>query len=184
MTCREAFAREDLPGREYAIHIDKEFPNFECESCSVSEFSKRPVHDDEELLFLVIHPIHFDVQRGTLVPAAFDQLISRDLSTIRLAMAVPSEIDRLKEGLIARGAKAGGDSARSISKGCVANTARIRSETDEAGVRQLGVYDTAMVDNSSHASVLTRADILQSRPLRMKIRMKIYEIFREKIVEL
>lgn len=178
MSCIESFARTDLVKREFPIFIDKNHPAFSCETCSVSAHSPGPVSSEEKLSFLVIHPIHFDAGTGTLVPAAFDQVIHRDLSTIRIDHAPESEIRATRQKLLDRGVASGAKLERAVSKCCIVDADVIRNVTDTLGERAVGVYDTGIEDSPHHASIMTTAKVLESRAERMALRLKIFGIFR------
>jgi hypothetical protein len=156
--------------------VDQFHADFVCEAGRCSSFSPEPIQDDEEVAFILIDPLHYDEQRGVVVPAAFQELTNRDLSTLRVTHATRSEADSTRDELIQRGKDRIPPRLRLVNEVCVAAVAEIRGVVKD-GVRLLGVYDTALEDVPAHASIFTRTDVLDSKKLRMIVRSQINEIF-------
>lgn len=175
-TCLECFCNSGLEGRELQKHVDNNHPDFVCESSHCSPHSPGPVHNVEELAFILIHPLHYDEERDIVIPSAFQELTSRELSTLRVGMATKNEAESTRDQLVQRGKDKIPPQVRLVNEVCIAKVADIRDCLD-AGRRTMAVYDTALEQVQSHASVFTRADILESREIRKRIRSQIHEAF-------
>lgn len=169
-SCAEVF-QSGLRGRELQAEIDARFPGFTCEQCSVSPFSPGPVAATEKVIFLTIHPIHYDQETGVLSPVAFEQLTKNDLSLLRTAIATANEVDAVRSKLLGLGRV-----PRSIDWCCRVEVTAIRSCLDAKG-RTLGVYDTALENSRAHASVFVRKDLLETPGDRLRARQMALAIF-------
>ena len=177
--CRQIFA-SGLEGVDLQIAIDSKFPNFACEECSISEYSPGTVHADEHIVFLTIHPIHYDEKTGVLLPIAFQQLTKNDLSVLRRHHATIAEFDIVRSQLTYGGSK---KVERSVEWCCVVQVSTIRAAEDPNG-RTLGLYDTALEPLPSHASVFVRKDFLDSAEKRLEARRLALSIFAPNLVRL
>lgn len=182
MSCIEVFAREGMSGCDLQIAVNNEHPNFECEFCRCSEHSPGPVKDEEEVLFLLINPTHFDESTGTLHPIAFQEVHNRDLSLVRREHAGDTLIDFVRNQIVSRSMQKVPPQYRYVNQGAIAKVEDIRNLRDSTG-RLFSVYDTALHDNHAHASVFTRNDILQSKPGKMIARQSLWGIFSKEIVD-
>lgn len=174
-TCLECFCESGLDGRELQKLVDQIFPSFSCEEERCSQFSPEPVRNDEELAFILINPLHYDDARNVIVPEAFVELTKRDLSTLRLSHATPSEAEAVRDQLIKRGSDQIPPKLRLVNEVCIASVSDIRSEL-ESGTRLLAVYDTAIEEIPAHASIFTSREVLESKKLRKVIRNRIHQI--------
>lgn len=175
--CRETFCESGFSGAELQRLVSELHPCFECERENCSPFSPGPVEDDEVIGFLVIHPIHFDIQRNEVVPEAFRELTNRDLSTIRQAFATKGEADLTREQLIEIGLNRTRPQTRLIEEVFVAKVSDFRGANDNEG-RLLAVYDTGLEDKPSHASIFTRTDVLDGdKIMRKRARFEVHRIF-------
>ena len=174
--CLECFCESGFSGQSLQKLVDEIHPNFVCESEKCSTFSPGPVVDDERIAFLLIDPLHYDAERSVVVPEAFQELINRDLSTIRIAHASPSEANATREDLIQRGREKIPPKLRLVDEVCIASVSEIRSTADSSG-RLLAVYDTGIDNAPAHASVFTRSDVFNERRLRKVVRSRIHELF-------
>lgn len=172
---RSSFAlfNSGLEGQALQVEVDTQYPDFKCEECSVSPHSPGPVITDELLIFLTIHPIHYDHETGLLSPIAFEQLTRNDLSVLRQSYSTLEQIEAVRNRLLELGA---GKIERSISWCSVAATRKIREHSDETG-RTMGVYDRALEHLSAHASVFVRKDFLHNRSSRQEVRLIAHSIF-------
>lgn len=170
--CRE-FCESGLEGAALQRHVDNMYPAFTCEHEICSPHSPGPVLDEEQVAFLLIDPAHYDDDRKTIVPAAFQELINRDLSVLRIAHATKLEAEATRQELVARGLDRGHD--RVVDEVCLTTVKDVRLElyNDE---RLLGVYDTALPDKSSHASIFTKAEALLKGPLRKLVRERVHKL--------
>jgi len=174
--CLETF-QSGLEGLALQAEVDTRFPSFRCEKCKVSPYSPGPVADGENLIFLAIHPIHFDEKTNTLAPLAFEQLTRNDLSLLRHEYCcddLPQTVEQLRSG---------GAADRSIELCVVLQASEIRQIKDANG-RVLGVYDTALSDRMSHASLFVRKDYLADKAARQRARMIVHRTFKDRIRQL
>lgn len=179
-TCLECFCESGFAGQELQKLVDELHPNFKCENTRCSSFSPGAVNDEECLAFILIDPHHYDQVRNVVVPDAFQELTKRDLSTLRCAFATKSEADDTKNHLESRGS-INFEKKRAVSEVCIAVANEIREAADPDG-RIFAIYDTALEQTPSHASIFTRPDVFKNRQLRKMARQKIHEIFTRKRV--
>lgn len=177
--CCEVFS-SGLKGVPLQIEIDTRFPSFECEDCSISEHSPGKVEQGEKVVFLTIHPIHFDHVTGVLSPVAFEQLTRNDLSLLRHSHAKRVEFDHVLTRLVSGGS---GTVERSVEQCCLVEVAEIRSVEDQ-GNRVFGIYDTAIEDLPAHASVFVRKDFLGDKAGRLEARRLALSVFEPQLISL
>jgi hypothetical protein len=171
-TCRALFEECGLEGAELQAHIDRSRPDFICENETCSGHSPGAVADDEEIAFILVHPNHYDAVREKVVPAAFDELIKRDLSVLRTLYGTKQEAETIRSALAAR-AQPG--KPREFNEACVAPVSEVRAREID-GARAMAVYDTALPHIPAHASIFTTETVLNNRPLRLKVRSLIHEV--------
>ena len=174
--CLECFCESGFEGRNLQKLVDSIHPNFACEAERCSSFSPGPVGGDEELAFILIDPLHYDKVRGVVVPEAFQELTNRDLSTLRCAFASLKEANETRAELIDRGKVRIPPQERLVNEVCTARVSDIR-KPDQEGRRWLAVYDTALENNKSHASIFTSLQNLEDKRFRKIVRQKIHELF-------
>jgi hypothetical protein len=179
--CLKAFQACGEKGREFQTFLDGRWPNFWCECTTVSPFSCGVVTDDEEIIRLVVHPIHYD--NGKLTATAFEDLTTNDLSVFRVGKSSRKEVEKTRDELILRGQEKNPPKIRMIDVACRANVSEIRGKTDNLG-RVLGVYDTALKDCEGHASLFTRTDMLLDKKARLRARQIAHELFTARIEKL
>jgi hypothetical protein len=175
INCLECFCESGFSGRELQKLVDELFPAFACEMRVCSPYSPGPVEDDEQVAFILIDPLHYDSVRDVVVPEAFQELTNRDLSLLRVAYATSEQVNRQRDELIQRGRERIPPQSRLVNEVCTSRVGDLR-QTKEAGQRLLGVYDTALENISSHASVFTRTDVLEDRKLRKIVRNRIHAL--------
>jgi hypothetical protein len=88
--CRDLYSQCLRNGHDFGAAADEQFPDGRCERASVSEHSLGPVHHNEKLTRLVIHPIHMD--SGKPVAVVFNDAWNSDLSLFREGKATDAEI--------------------------------------------------------------------------------------------
>lgn len=175
-SCLECFCESGFSGQHLQKLIDSIHPAFVCELDKCSSFSPGPVDNAETIGFILIDPLHYDQERSTVVPEAFRELTTRDLSTIRVKHALQQEADTTRQDLIERGTQRIPPKLRFVDEVCIATVADIRS-TILDGTRLFAVYDTGLETAPAHASIFTRGDVLADRRLRKVVRNRIHEIF-------
>ncbi len=173
--CAELFCESGFQGRQLQILVDKASPGFGCEKEKCSPFSPGPVQDEEEVAFLLINPLHYDEVRGVVVPSAFQELTNRDLSVLRLAHTTRDEAQKTRDELVARGADRIPPQLRTVSEVCIAKVSELRAPLPAHG-RLLGVFDTALEDKKSHASIFTTEAALNDKRLRKTLRERVHKV--------
>jgi hypothetical protein len=165
--CRDLYSQCLRNGHDFGAAADEQFPDGRCERASVSEHSPGPVHHNEKLTRLVIHPIHMD--SGKPVAVVFNDAWNSDLSLFREGKATDAEIrlalqkvppqNRLFVGVMQTPA-----------------FAIRRALLDNGPMRAFRVYDTAEQMKPHHASVFMskagREQLTQKR-----VRKELWEIF-------
>jgi len=136
------------------------------------------VRDGEIIYRQLVQPVHIDKETGDLKPTAFDDICNKGLSSDRLDHTTREEI-------IARGDAR----AETFNKSCTdpnkyrkllalarLDTADIRKHKPN-GTQLMGVYDTALAENSAHCDVcLLESDEQSKRSARAHLfRMHIRE---------
>jgi hypothetical protein len=177
--CCETFS-SGLKGVALQIEVDTRFPGFECEDCSISEYSPGKVEQNEKVVFLTIHPIHFDDTTGVLSPVAFEQLTRNDLSLLRCSHAKREEFVYVLSRLVSGGS---GRVERSVERCCLVDVEAIRQAKD-SNSRVFGVYDTAIKELPAHASVFVRKDYLNDKASRLDARRLALSIFEPQLTNL
>lgn len=171
--CCETFELGELSGRSLQIAVDERHPHFACEQESCSSHSPGIVSDLESVAFLLINPLHFDEDRRTVVPDAFQELFNRDLSLARLEHTSSAEALQTKNELIERGRERTPPQLRLIDYVCLASVESVRNACID-GDRILAVYDTALPNKKGHASMFTTKKVFESRLLRKRTRSVVH----------
>lgn len=182
-TCLACFCESGFTGRNLQLLVDELFPSFECETKRCSPFSPAEVGSDEQLAFLLIDPLHYDPERKKVVPSAFQELTKRDLSTLRITHSSIAEVEDTVAKLTRRGASANASLDRTIQEVCIAKVADIRAQKLNEK-RCFAVYDTALEQTPSHASIFCRTEILNSRQARKKARSLIHQVMSNTVVSI
>ncbi len=180
LSCLDCFTKVCVTGLQQQELVDRENPEFFCEGTKCSKYSPGLVKDDEEIIFLLIDPIHYDVVTKTVLPTAFDQVILRDLSVIRRSHASVQDLEVTCAELKSRGNVA---RPRDVTEACVATVAELRNATID-GSRTFAVYDTALPTKQHHASIFTRSIWLQDRRARRRVRQRLYEVMTQQVIPL
>lgn len=178
--CVEAFCESGLAGTPLQLFVDEKFPLFACEAEPCSPHSPGPVSNDEEIAFLLIDPGHYDAERRTVMPDAFRELTTRDLSVVRAHLATRAEVEKTKQDLIARGADRIPPSLRSVDEVCIAKVEEVRAADPKLG-RLLALYDTGLHDNPAHASIFTSSLVLTDKRMRKAARERIHGVMTKRV---
>lgn len=135
-----------------ALVVEADRLSWERERCS--GISPGPVRDDETLCRQVVNPVHVE-KDGSLKPTAFDDCMNK-------GMSVDREAHSDEGAVIARGlARARDTNERNLGSGrdphdlhAIARfvAGNVRAHRFD-GAQSLGVYDTALEDNISHADI-------------------------------
>jgi hypothetical protein len=176
-TCRMLFEGACLAGKGLQDEVYKHFPNGECENEAVSSFSIGPVRDDETLTRLIIHPIHYDVERGEVHPLAFQDATTLDLSVFREEIATDEEIQRAIDAVKSTGQSRVVPQERLVTLVMQATAGRIRElEFDDQPECMCRVYDTGSPLAPAHASVFTPTSARKGSKQR-QVRRALLELF-------
>lgn len=181
LSCIDTFCNGQVSGVDLQRLVDASHPNFVCENECCSPFSHGPVENTEVIGFLLINPLHYDEIRGVIVPEAFQELTSRDLSTLRVRFASVNEVTSVRDELIQRGLSRIPPKMRVVDQVCCVEVMSIRSAKDQNG-RIFAVYDTALERVRGHASVFVRPDFLIDKLQRKRVRFLIHEIFTRDVI--
>ncbi|MDB5438477.1 MAG: hypothetical protein JWM33_904 [Caulobacteraceae bacterium] len=174
-TCADIFSNDGLDSDAIRSESESLYPGFQCERHLCSPYSPGLVEDDETVVFLLIDPLHFDEERQSVVPGAFQELTTRDLSVIRKKYASAHAANATREELIARGFKNHPEKPRLVDQVCVGSVEEIRA-VREGGARLFGVFDTALSEKICHASIFASLSSVSDRKMRKIARQRLYEI--------
>jgi hypothetical protein len=176
MNCREFF-NGNVENTELCKVLQKEplETQIEWESETASEHSPMPVSDDEQLVRYWINPIHFDVQTGILKPTAFDEATRYGLSVNRLKYVAIEDVRVVAQVRVDQWTHANSEKlARTLIGYSSFSASEVRATQTAAPLplrRALGVYDTASLDDISHADVCQIApDAQGGRSARFQMR--------------
>jgi len=181
-SCVETFSDLSIAPEDLQLAVAARHAEFICEAERCSVFSPGPVELTETVAFFLINPLHYDDERQTVVPDAFQELFNRDLSVIRREHAGQDEVSRSRDELVARGAEKIPPKLRLIEEVCLAKVADIRAPMQGAG-RVLAAYDTALESVPSHASIFTVPAALASRQLRKQVRAHVHFVMTQERVK-
>jgi hypothetical protein len=149
--CRDLYSQCLRDGCDFGVAADERFPDGRCERASVSEHSPGPVHPNEKLTRLVIHPIHMDNEKP--VSMVFTDAWNSDLSLFREKRATDMEIELALEENYATGRRKVPPQNRSFVGVMHARAFAIRRAVlDNGPMRAFRVYDTAQQTKPHHAS--------------------------------
>jgi hypothetical protein len=180
-TCLDSFCKSGLTGAELRVHIAVTHPSCKCENEICSPYSDGPVNDNEELAFLLIDPVHYDPETKTIAPIAFQEVVNRDLSVVRLSLAKADDLERTREALINSGLARLPVQNRQVEQICLAKTSDIRA-IGSATTRSYAVYDTALSHSRSHASVFITTDIPDLPKIeRQRLKYQIHKLFTARV---
>ncbi len=150
------------------------------ETLSCSPHSPGPVKDEEQLIRAFDQPTHY--RDGEILPAAFTDAAVRGLSCNRLAYtsveaAMAQSGERVAAANIRRGA--GIDARRTVAYATY-SVAELRSLMfGNAPRRGLGVYDTGLADDTSHADICL---LIPGKQAERSLRSLFFAATRESLV--
>ena len=172
MTCQEFFDAH-LNNKEKCKQLQKEASNFEWQLQSASKYSPAPVQDDEKLLRQIISPIHLEFDFKTIKPTAFDDVFNKGLSVNRI-QHIASEAAVMNSALlnIEFYNEANSEKPQRNLHGLAEFVSlEIREIKDFENKLALGVYDTALESDASHADIchITEDNKKNQRSIRSKL---------------
>lgn len=172
MTCQEFFDTH-LHNKTKCKLLQQEVSKYLWQSEVASKFSPAPVQNDEELIRQIISPIHLEANSSTIKPTAFDDVFNKGMSVnrqqyvesagrivetaqLKIQSYNDTNIDKPQRGLYAL--------ASFISS-------EIREVKDYEDNFALGVYDTALESDISHADIchITQDNKQNQRSIRSKL---------------
>ncbi|WP_020166981.1 MULTISPECIES: hypothetical protein [Methylotenera] len=154
MTCQDFFDVH-LNNNDKCKLLQKEPSKYTWQLESASKFSPHPVQDEEPLIRQIISPIHLDTDSKTLKPTAFDDVFNKGLSVNRShlitseAQVIDAASLKTKVFNITNPEKPQ-RKLHALTKFVAIN---IRTLTDYENNFGLGIYDTALERDSSHADI-------------------------------
>ena len=146
----------------------------EDEKVSQSEFSPGSVEGDEDLIRIIVSPLHVESGETKLKPAAFQRidLTDRGVSIERKTFTDPAKLNHSSQKLLTR-------EDRSIAGYAMAACASVRAIADEAGDRIFCVLDTALECNPAHGDIFFAKKLPKSR--QVKYRNDLIDAFNRRI---
>lgn len=146
----------------------------EDEEISQSEFSPGPVESGEDLIRIIVSPLHVESGETKLKTAAFlrTQLTNRGVSIERKTFTDPAKLNHSSQKLLT-----GED--RSIAGYAMTACASVRAIVDEVGDRIFCVLDTALECNPAHGDIFFAKKLPKSR--QIKYRNDLIDAFNRRI---
>lgn len=172
MTCQEFFDTH-LHNKDKCKLLQKEASKYSWQLESASKFSPAPVHDNEKLLRQLISPIHLEIDSKTIKPTAFDDVFNKGLSVNR-GQYVFSELQVVDSALLkikSYNLANIGKPQRDLHGLAGFISMEIRGIKDFESNLALGVYDTALESDASHADIchITEDNKMNQRSIRSKL---------------
>lgn len=179
--CKEIFSSRREEGCPCCEAVAAEFPEFECEHCTVSDHSPGSVADDENVRRLVFSPLHLNTD-GSFTPAAFQDAANKGASVDRVAFC--SDAETHSRGIAKAECKraSGNDSVRYVgfATASVAHVRAIRVATQAGSERRaFGVYDSAIPENIAHADLCQASGF--DKAARRSIRESLWRAFGSRV---
>jgi len=149
--CKELERRYGDQGCK-CVHYREQFPNCECENCSVSDYSPGPVQADEVLVRVVYSSKQLNAVTGQIDPVHLrHDVLKRGLSVNRRLHISEANLRAKIESRIARD-KSEGKKSDDFHKVVITRCDAVRELAKER-VRLFCVYDTALENDASHADI-------------------------------
>lgn len=164
-SCLNFFERRNEFESDFWGNLGKNHPLCECEVVSVSAHSPGPVLNGETLLSVVTHRGFVSLD-GKVEPTLFESRMSNGISTDRKSHTTREEYDLRAEKLVNANPKKSNLGSIELS---VASIRDIKHERERA----IAVYDTALLENFSHAEIACTETPPAETPGRKKLRAKL-----------
>ena len=148
------------------------------ENENTSVHSRGIVIDCEELARNIFSPIHVDEKTGELTPFAFDDVLNKGLSVIRLSYLNPADVVLNGKQKLTYDHSIG-KTERQYLGYITARASYIRMYIDEnSNKRALAIYDTAMEDLVAHADIcrIIRLSKTQKTQIRNYLRSEFSQL--------
>lgn len=151
--CRSFFEEHTANTKKVEL-LQKNGFGYDWENHSASKYSPGPVESDEQVVRLIINPIHIDTETGELKPSAITDVKDKGCSVDRIKIASPEKSIASGQS-IAQAKNLANPDAPSRKVHCVAylSAGDIRSITVGDNIRAFCIFDTALEDNLAHADV-------------------------------
>lgn len=170
------FFEENSGSPDKVKKLQEQPERYDWELSSSSCFSPGPVSNSELLYRQAPSPLFYDDETGKLKPTAFDEVFNRGCSVDR---GSHSSIDDIYRRGAQRVEKFNTDNPdkprRSFSAVAELTCAEIRAHTVD-GAQAVGVYDTALETNVSHAELCQI--IADTKANKRSVRTHLFEIAR------
>ena len=144
------------------------------EQVSQSEFSPGSVEDREDLIRIIVSPLHVEKGEIQLKTVAFQrsELTDRGVSIERKAFTDPRKLSHSSQKLIAK-------KERSIAGYALVECSGVRAIVDEMGGRIFCVLDTALGCNPAHGDIFFSKKLTRSK--QVKYRSHLIDVFNRRI---
>ena len=144
------------------------------ERVSQSEFSPGPIEDREDLIRIIVSPLHVERGEIRLKTAAFQriELTDRGASIERKAFTDPQKLTHSSQKLITK-------QDRSIAGYALVGCSSIRAIMDDIGDRIFCVLDTALECNLAHGDIFFAKELSKSK--QVKYRSDLIDAFNERL---
>ncbi len=143
--CRRFFQNRVQLSKDFWNELGIIHPCCECERISVSKYSPGPVNDDETLLSVVTSKHYVSID-GYIEPTYFDKRMSNGMSTDR------KQYTSLKSHNLRASELVEGDEKKE-NCGSIEISVELIRKINYRGMRAIAVYDTALLENKSHAEI-------------------------------
>lgn len=173
----DVFTNEAL-SKEKSKHLAKDYDNaLVFEKNSVSNSSPGVVKNSEYLARQIFSPIHIDLETNEIKPGAFDDVLSKGMSTNRLYIESEKTIHSYGEAKAEKDKQLKPD--REYHGFITANAGDIRSCVIDPSIDKqiFAIYDTSRIDAISHADVCAIASPKFNRSQKIEIRKVLRETF-------
>lgn len=145
------------------------------EQVSQSEFSPGPVEGHEDLVRIIVSPLHLESGENRLKTAAFPRtdLTDRGVSIERKAFSDLTKLTHSSHKLLK-------NEDRSIAGYALVECSSVRAILDELGDQIFCVLDTALKCNPAHADIFFAKEL--PKPKQIKYRKYILDAFSKRLM--
>lgn len=181
MNCRDFFdSIRDDPDYCKKLQNQSESDQVAWESEIASEHSTEPVRNCETLVRQVIDPTHYDTVSGNIAPTFFDDASSKGASCHRTSYTTTEKIKKMAEDRVTLANQNPPKTGPRKAIGFTTLSAEeVRSIVlESAGRRGVGVYDTAKVDDVSHADI---CQLISGRKEGKSVRAQLFMLVRDRL---